>query len=249
MWSRRADCGSAVRWVETAKRVRRAEALGDDQPVTRTGVAEGLVDDPTIARFHDDGYAVLRRAFDPSELSAEVDDALRSGLRADGEVKPGAGGVEFRSVVMMCELTPVSLALLDALSVLAVEFLGWRVLPGRAKGTRYFGSSRLHADSDVTIPSLGFVAYLEPVDATSGALRVLPRSHRHAGAAARSTAGACNDAGRPHRLRRAPDAWQRRWRRAPTMAGRLRRRPRRQCRRSAGARELCAAVRPGLGWR
>jgi len=157
--------------------------LGDDQRVKRNGIADGLVNDQTIARFHDDGYAVLRRAFDPSELSAEVDDALKGGLRADGDVKSGAGGVEFRSVVMMCERTPVSLTLLDALSVLAAELLGRRVLPGRAKGTRYFGSSGLHADSDLAIPSLGFVAYLEPVDATSGAFRVVPRLHRHEGAA------------------------------------------------------------------
>jgi hypothetical protein len=151
--------------------------------MTRNGIADGLVDDQTIARFHDDGFALLRGAFDPSELSREVDDALKSGLRADGDVKSGAGGVEFRSVVMMCERTPVSLALLDALSVLAAELLGRRVLPGRAKATRYFGSSRLHADSDLAIPSLGFVSYLEPVEATSGALRVAPRSHRHKGAA------------------------------------------------------------------
>jgi hypothetical protein len=123
---------------------------------------------------------VLPAAFDPSELSAEVDDALEHGLRADGDVKPGAGGVEFRSVVMMCELTPVSLALLDSCSALAARLLGRRVLPGRAKGTRYFGSSELHSDSDSPIPSLGFVTYLEPVDASSGALRIVPRSHRDA---------------------------------------------------------------------
>jgi len=146
-------------------------------------MGEASVDDQTIARFRNDGYAVMPRAFDPSKLSAEVDEALTSGLRADGDLNTGAGGVEFRSVVMMCELTPVSLALLDTLSVLAAELLGRRVLPGRAKGTRYFGSSGLHADSDVTIPSLGFVGYLEPVDASSGALRVVPRSHRHEGAA------------------------------------------------------------------
>jgi phytanoyl-CoA dioxygenase PhyH len=80
---------------------------------------------------------------------------------------------------MMCEQTPVSLTLVDELAVLATKLLGRRVLPGRAKGTQYFGSSALHADSDLAVASLGFVAYLEPVDATSGALRVVPRSHRH----------------------------------------------------------------------
>lgn len=153
--------------------------MGDDLSVIVDGIAGGQVDDRTVAQFRDDGYTVLRNAFDPSALSAEVDDALQHGLRADGDVKAGAGGVEFRSVVMMCEWTPVSLALLDALAVVAVRLLGRGVLPGRAKGTRYFGSSELHADSDVAISSLGFVAYLEPLDATSGALRVVPRTHRH----------------------------------------------------------------------
>jgi hypothetical protein len=145
------------------------------------GGVEGVVDDETVGRFHEDGYVVLRKVFDPSGLLAEVDEALKMGLRAEGDVKQGAGGVEFRSVVMMCEHTPVSLALLDSFAVLAAELLGRRVLPGRAKGTRYFGSSGLHADSDMAIPSLGFVAYLEPVDATSGALQVVPRSHRRDG--------------------------------------------------------------------
>ena len=144
-------------------------------------MAVALVDDQATARFHDEGYVVLREAFDPSELSAEVDDALEQGLRDDGEVKQGSGGVEFRVVVMMCERTPVSLALLDACAVPAAKLLGRPVLPGRAKGTRYFGSSSLHADSDAAIPSLSFVTYLEPLDATSGALRVIPRSHRQEG--------------------------------------------------------------------
>jgi hypothetical protein len=155
------------------------ERLDDDHAVVRDATAMGIVDDEATARFHDEGYVVLRKAFDPSELSAEVDDALERGVRDDGEVKQGSGGVEFRVVVMMCERTPVSLALLDAFAVAASKLLGRPVLPGRAKGTRYFGSSGFHADSDAAIPSLSFVAYLEPLDATSGALRVIPRSHRH----------------------------------------------------------------------
>ena len=100
------------------------------------------------------------------------------GIPAGSRPMEGAGGVEFLSVVMMCERTPVSLALVDDLAELAAELLDRPVLPGRAKGTHYFGSSGLHADSDAAIPSLGFVAYLEPVRASSGALRVVPGSHR-----------------------------------------------------------------------
>jgi hypothetical protein len=154
--------------------------LGDDHAVIFDAMALGLADDQAIAQFHEEGYLMLRNVFGPSELSAEVDDALKHGLRVDGEVKQGSGGVQFRVVVMMCEQTPVSLSLLDAFAVPASRLLGRRVLPGRAKGTRYYGSSGLHADSDMAIPSLSFVAYLEPLDANTGALRVVPRSHRHA---------------------------------------------------------------------
>jgi hypothetical protein len=128
--------------------------------------------------FQRDGFAMLRGAFDPSELSKEIDDVLRDGIPAGCLPTKGAGGVEFHSVVMMCERTPVSLALLDDLADLATALLDRPVLPGRAKGTHYFGSSRLHADSDAAIPSLGFVTYLEPVRASSGALQVVPGSHR-----------------------------------------------------------------------
>jgi len=135
--------------------------------------------------FHHDGYAILRGAFDPSRLSTEVDDALRRGLRPGARPAKGAGGVEFHSVVMMCEATSESLRLLDEFAALAARLLDRRVLPGRAKGTRYLGSSRLHADSTSAIPSVGFVAYLEAVKGSSGALRVVPGSHRHPSASRR----------------------------------------------------------------
>jgi hypothetical protein len=146
------------------------------------------IGDGVQEQFREDGFALLRGFFDPAELSAELDRALELGLRPGGDVKRGAGGVEFQSVVMMCEQTPTSLALLDSLAPLASGFLGRRALPGRAKGTRYFGASELHADSDLAIPSLGFVAYLEPVDSTSGALQVVPTTHRDDAAAGASAA-------------------------------------------------------------
>jgi ectoine hydroxylase-related dioxygenase (phytanoyl-CoA dioxygenase family) len=46
------------------------------------------------------------------------------------------------------------------------------------KGTRYWGNTPWHTDSDLPIASLGVVAYFEPLRENSGALRVLPGSHR-----------------------------------------------------------------------
>ena len=78
---------------------------------------------------------------------------------------------------MMSEQTPTSSFLADALAEAAASALGRAVLPGRAKGTRYVGDSAWHSDSDLNIPSAGFVAYLEPVRRGRGALEVLPGTH------------------------------------------------------------------------
>jgi hypothetical protein len=107
-----------------------------------------------------------------------VDDALLHGLRPDAPINRGSGEVGFLGVIMMCERTPVSLRLIDMLAPTAARLLGRAVLPGRAKGTRYFGSSDWHVDSVLAIPSLSFVSYLEPLTGEAGALRIRPGSHR-----------------------------------------------------------------------
>jgi hypothetical protein len=126
------------------------------------------------------GYVVLRRFFDPHPLSVELDRALEDGT--DGRQRPqrfdaGTGTVSFRYVPMMCERTPVSLDLAGRLASVAESLLQRPVLPGRAKGTRYFSDTSWHRDSEYGIQSLGCLAYLDRLTATTGALRVLPRSH------------------------------------------------------------------------
>jgi hypothetical protein len=129
-----------------------------------------------------DGYVVLRGAFDPAPLSAEVDRALADGL-------PGAfaadvaGGISGRYLPLMNERTPVSLELLDRFGAVAADLLGRAVLPVRAKCVVYFGDAGWHHDSDLDMASLAFAAYLEPLDAGNGALRVRPGSHRRPEAA------------------------------------------------------------------
>ena len=78
---------------------------------------------------------------------------------------------------MMTAETPVSLSLLDRAETVAAALLGGPVLPTRAKGVRYSGDTPWHTDSALPLTSVGFFAYLEPVGAESGALRVLPGSH------------------------------------------------------------------------
>jgi Phytanoyl-CoA dioxygenase (PhyH) len=136
-----------------------------------------MVGNEDAAALRTDGFVVLRRAFDAERLSAEVDAALSDGHR-DAPLNTGTAGNRFRYVPMMCERTPVSVALADALAGPAATFLRRAVIPVRAKGTRYAGATAWHRDSELDVATIGFVAYLEPLTVDRGALRVLPGSHR-----------------------------------------------------------------------
>lgn len=123
------------------------------------------------------GFLVLRNFFDPRLIAAEIDQVLRNGSRSSGEVTRG-DAIHFQYVPMMTAETPASLQLLDRTEIVAATLLGGPVLPTRAKGTRYWGDTPWHTDSDLAIASLGVVAYSESLREKSGALRVLPGSHR-----------------------------------------------------------------------
>ena len=133
-----------------------------------------------VTEFRETGFVLIQSAFEPTLLSDEIDRAFAEGFRP-GEgmhvISQGTGDVRFRYLPMMCERTPVSLDLLDRFAIVGAELLGKQVLPGRAKGTRYYGDTGWHRDSHSALPSLAFLAYLEPLRAWTGALRVLPGSH------------------------------------------------------------------------
>lgn len=127
-----------------------------------------------VAEFQERGFVVLHEFFDPDPLIDEVRHALADGFGASLATRSGGVGNEFQYVPMMVARTPGSLGVLDALASVAADLLGRCVLPVRAKGTRYFGSTDWHRDSELSIPSIGFAAYLEPLRAATGALRVRP---------------------------------------------------------------------------
>lgn len=124
------------------------------------------------------GYAVMRNVFDPTPLVTEVDSALRDG--APRCATRQQTGRSFRFVPMMCERTPVSLALLDRFTTLAEDLLGDRVMPTRAKGVEYSAPTPWHVDSSIPVRSIGVLAYLDPLRTGTGALEIVPRSHRQA---------------------------------------------------------------------
>jgi hypothetical protein len=68
---------------------------------------------------------------------------------------------------------------------LAERLVGGRVLPSPCdtQGILYFGQAGWHNDTCLAVRGVKFVAYLEPLNADSGALRVLPGSHRLAAGA------------------------------------------------------------------
>src|SRR5207253_3073850 len=69
--------------------------------------------------------------------------------------------------------------LVDAFEGAAAALFEAPAVALRAKGVRYHGSTSWHSDSsDAEVASIGFAAYLEPLDGGSGALRVVPGSHR-----------------------------------------------------------------------
>lgn len=125
--------------------------------------------------FRTFGFVVLREFFDPSPLAAEIDRVMHDGLVSDVS---SSGEIRFQYVPMMTAGTPVSLSLLDRAEAVAAALLGGPVLPTRAKGVRYSGNTPWHTDSAFPLASVGFVAYFEPVGAETGALQVLPGSHR-----------------------------------------------------------------------
>src|SRR6266481_2050299 len=103
-----------------------------------------VVTESDVSTFREQGFVVLRRWFDPAPLAAEMDRAFADGLLPTAPTNEGSAGVEFRSVIMMSERTPVSLALLDALAEPAEQLIGRTVIPGRAKGQLYYGETGWH---------------------------------------------------------------------------------------------------------
>jgi hypothetical protein len=130
-----------------------------------------------VAHFRTFGFVVLRGVVDGAALSDEVDRTLRDGSHAAFATQVGGQQLDAAYVPMMCGRTPMSLALLERFAAPAAALLGGPVLPVRAKCVRYAGATSWHRDSAHDLGSVGFACYLEPLEAASGALRVLPGSH------------------------------------------------------------------------
>jgi hypothetical protein len=128
-----------------------------------------------VEHFRAFGFVVLRGAFDAAPLRDELERAID-----EASTKTlGTGVARVQYAPMMTERNPRSLSLVDGFEAAAAALLDGPVIPLRAKGVRYFGGTAWHADSsDAAVLSVGFAAYLEPLAADTGALRLVPGSHR-----------------------------------------------------------------------
>lgn len=140
-----------------------------DQGSTEIGVFEK-------AFFRAFGFVVLRKYFQPDPLAKELDWVLQDSSPPSLEDSYNKVA-RFQYAPMMTADTPESLCLLDRAEKVAEGLLGHPVLPTRAKGVLYQGETSWHADSNLPVLSVGFAAYLEPLNAENGALRVIPGSH------------------------------------------------------------------------
>lgn len=135
--------------------------------------------DDQLAFFNAFGYVVRRNIFTPDELTtlrAEFDHMLA----ADYPHTPYDGSRRHWAM-MMDEQTPFFASLMQDPRFLlpAQQMYGQDVLGICADANRYTGHTDWHRDV-VTVDQFGvkYAFYLDPVDADSGALRVIPTSHR-----------------------------------------------------------------------
>jgi hypothetical protein len=149
-----------------------------------------LTGDEQVDRFRTFGYLVLRGYFDPplvERLRAEAIATIRAVHGDRYHQHRPMSGMPGRYTCLLGPWAPRTVGLVDSrrLVRLAERLVGGGVLPSPCdtRGILYFDHAPWHSDTGIGIRGVKFVAYLEPLDAGSGALRVLPGSHRLADAA------------------------------------------------------------------
>lgn len=146
---------------------------------TLTSPQTGLTEDQ-LRYYQTFGYIVLKRLFSPEEVKT-IQREVNHAMAVQYAHKPFDG--KARHWTMMLEAdTPFFSSLLEDPRFLSIakQLYGHDVLGVGTDANRYVGNSGWHRDT-VTILQYGvkFAFYLEPVEATTGALRVVPSSHRY----------------------------------------------------------------------
>ena len=139
-----------------------------------------MLTEQQITHFQTSGFLILRDAFSPDELEL-INAEFERGLTAAYRHAP-FDGARRHWVQMMGPETPFFAALLEdpRFCEAAEQFYGEDVIGMGSAANRYISNTRWHADTG-SIDQYGvkFAHYLQPVDANSGALRVIPGSHKN----------------------------------------------------------------------
>jgi hypothetical protein len=142
-----------------------------------------MVTDQQLDHYRTFGFVVLPAYLSQREtiaLGREFDDALRDAFGAHYHQRPSRGGIEGHYLPMMSRhRTSTSLGLVEDPRFLgaARRLLKGPVLPTYAEGILLFGQAGFHDDDGTGSTGVKFVAYLEPLAASTGALRLMPGSH------------------------------------------------------------------------
>ena len=133
--------------------------------------------------FQTFGFVVLRQVFTKSELLT-IDREFEAGLNAAHADKP-FDGTERHGAILTGADTPFFAHLPEDPRVyeIAEQLYGEDCFSFCTDANRYVGDTRWHPDhhNDVQRDCYGikFAYYIDPVDADTGALRVIPGSHRN----------------------------------------------------------------------
>jgi hypothetical protein len=144
-----------------------------------------LVGDPEVDWFRSFGYLVLRRFFEPALVEELREELVRTMFAVHGDgyhARPAMSGMAGHYTCLLGPWAPRTVELVDSRQLvgLAERLVGGKVLPSPCdtQGICYFSEAGWHNDTCLAIRGVKFVAYLEPLYADNGALRVLPGSHR-----------------------------------------------------------------------
>lgn len=134
-----------------------------------------------IDHYRTFGFVVLRSFLAPhtEPLHLEVSVALRDAY-ADTYDERVVDGISGHYLPMASARTPRSAALVcddPRFIVAAAQLLGGPVIPECPEGVLYFHEAGWHRDDGIGVRGVTFAAYFEPLDAATGALRLLPGSH------------------------------------------------------------------------
>lgn len=139
-----------------------------------------MLTDEHVQHYCTFGFVVLRRQLDEATvatLATELDRAFVDALGDHFHDRPDEGGIAGHYLpVMSASRTPVSVGLVEHFHMVGQRLLGGRVLPAPAEAILFFDQAPWHDDTGFGVNAVKFAAYLEPLQASTGALRVLPGS-------------------------------------------------------------------------